>query len=574
MAGLRRWYTLLPAAILCIPLALHADVISLTDGSVIECKIINSSVVKNNKQYVEIENEKKERKEIALDQIAAIYKGETSWEIRERNMKWYEGQIPKLKDEWESQASLAKQCKQRKLDEQHLTHAKKAYELRKAEAKDNMEAHLAMARWLEKELSLFDEAQGEYRMVYEIKKEKAGDKDSEHYNLGTECEKRSLYDEAEAEFTRALELNPKHSMAKKGLERLKQIREVLVNPVLFRTVKDQMKSAVAYYKAKPNGDGSYGSDVTEAGVQGHRAQACLCGMGLLAQWEFEGADKPEILKTVPKELEKCLAFVLGAPEEKKALRGPDVWGNVWSVAFLAQCLKKHQFKGQKEAITKKIESCYGALTRLQGPDGGWSYYDFARNKSAAFVTAAAIVHMHDAKKAGVPIPDQIYQRAVNCLKGCKQSDGIFMYATGTRQTVEGSQGRAPLCEMALHLAGQGSKPQIQGAIENFFKYRHILTAVKGKRGTHMGKGGTAPYYYLFGHYWAARAIKQLDKSAQNNYLAKLRDVLLPDQEGDGCFWDFPMPKHHKEYGSALAGITLHQIATMEPTGDPKLNPGR
>jgi hypothetical protein len=569
MAGLRA-----TVAFLAFTTFLYADVVSLKDGSVIECKITNSSVVKNNQQFIEIENEKKEKREIPVDQIAAIYKGETSWEARERNMKWYNDQKDKVKDTWAAHASFAKQCKQRKLDDQHLTHARKAYEMRKAEAKDDMEAHDQMARWLEKELSLFDEAQGEYRLVYEKKLEKAKDKDSEHYNLGKWCETKALYDEAEKEYNEAIKLNAKNTMAKQGLDRLKQIREVLVNPQLFRTVKDQMKSAVAFYKTKGNPDGSYGSDVVEAGVQGHRAQAALCGLGLIAQWEFDGADKPDVLKTIPREIDKVLAFIIGAPEEKKALRGPDVWGNVWSIAFLTQCYKKQQFKAQKDQIKAKIDACYGALTRLQGPDGGWSYYDFARNTSTSFVTAAAIIHMHDAKKAGIPIPDQIYQRAVNCLKGCKQSDGIFMYATGTRQTVEGSQGRATVCETALYLAGQASKAQIQNAVENFFKYRHILSAVKGKAGTHMGTGGTAPYYYLFGHYWCARAIKQLDKSVQNAYLAKLRDVLLPDQEGDGCMWDFPLPKHHKEYGSALGGLTLYQIATLEPTGDAKLNPGR
>jgi hypothetical protein len=111
-------------------------------------------------------------------------------------------------------------------------------------------------------------------------------------------------------------------------------------------------------------------------------------------------------------------------------------------------------------------------------------------------------------------------------------------------------------------------------VENFFKYRHILSAVKGKAGTHMGTGGTAPYYYLFGHYWCARAIKHLDKGMQNGYLAKLRDVLLPDQESDGSIWDFPLPKHHKEYGSAFGGLTMYQIATLEKPEDSKLNQQR
>jgi hypothetical protein len=570
MVGLLRVLTVLSA----LSLPVWADVVSLKDGSVIECKITNSSVVKNNQQFIEIENEKREKREIPVDQIAAIYKGETSWEARERNMKWYDGQKDKVKDTWQGHTSVAKECKRRKLDEQHLLHAKKAYELRKAEAKDDMDAHDQMARWLEKELFLFDEAQGEYRLVYEKKKEQAKDKDSDHYNLGKWCETKSLYDEAEEEYNTALKLNEKNSMAKTGLERLRQIREVLVNPALFRTVKDEVKSAVGYFKAKGNPDGSYGSDVVEAGVQGHRAQASLCGMGLIMQWEFEAADKADASKKIPPEVEKCLKFVLGSPEERKALRGPDVWGNCWVIAFLSQCYKKPQFKAQKDEIKKKIEAEYAALQRQMGPDGGWSYYDFSKNTSMSFLTAATIIHMFDAKKAGIPIPEQTLQRAVACLKAQNQGGGVWMYRTTVKQTIEGSQGRAAVCEMAMMLAGQGSKQAIQVAVDNFFKYRHILAAVKGKRGTHMGTGGTAPYYYLYGHYWTARAIKQLDKSVQNGYLSKLRDIILQDQEADGCLWDFPLPKHHKEYGSAMGSMILYEIGTLEKQESPKLNQGK
>jgi hypothetical protein len=243
---------------------------------------------------------------------------------------------------------------------------------------------------------------------------------------------------------------------------------------------------------------------------------------------------------------------------------------------LTTCYKKYQFKSQKEEIKKKIEAEYAALQRQMGPDGGWSYYDFCKNTSMAFLTAAILVHMKDAEKAGIPIPDQTFQRALSCLKGHDQNNGVWMYRTTVPQTVEGSQGRACVCEMALAAAGVGNKQRIQLAVENFFKYRHILAALKGKQGTHdYSKGGTAPYYYLYGHYWCARAIKQLDKSVQNGYLDKLRGIILQDQENDGCVWDFPIPKHHKEYGSAFGALIMYQIATLEnPNAGPKLNQGK
>jgi tetratricopeptide (TPR) repeat protein len=569
---MRRW--LATAAVFSTATALWADIVTLKDGSVIECKIVKTGVVKDNKGYIVVEDEKKAQREIAQEEIAAIYPGETSWEARARNLKWYGDQKPKVKETWQGHASFSKQCRQRKLDAEAAAHAAKSYELRKAEAKDDMEAHDQMARWLERELNLFDQAAEEYRIVYQFKKEKAADKPAERCNLGRWCETKSLFAEAEAEYKEALRLDPKSTTAARGLEKLNQIREVQVHPAIFRTVKEQVLTAVGTFRSKQAGDGAYGADVTEAGVQGHRGMSGIMGLALVAAWEVEGIDRPDATKAAPRDLERVLDFMLGSQEEKKALRGPDVWGNVWSIGFLTRCYRKPAFKARKEMIRAKIESNMAALTRMLGPDGGWMYYDFAKSTSASFVGQAAINHMIDAREAGIPIAEQTLQRAVSHLRSTKQSPGIFMYRTGVRQTVEGSAARAPGCEMALLRAGQGSPADLAAAVDNFFKYRHIIEKIKGKKGTHMGAGGTAPYYFLYGHYWCARAVKELDPGMQAGYLARMRDLLLRDQDGDGTFSDWPVTKPCKEYGSALGALSLFELGTLKRVEGKTANLGR
>lgn len=87
----------------------------------------------------------------------------------------------------------------------------------------------------------------------------------------------------------------------------------------------------------------------------------------------------------------------------------------------------------------------------------------------------------------------------------------------------------------------------------------MIQKIKGQRGTHIGEGRTAPYYYLYGHYWMARAIKALDRPMRNAYLERLRDAILADQEKDGTFWDWPMFRHHRTCGTALGAMCLYQI---------------
>jgi tetratricopeptide (TPR) repeat protein len=568
MPASRRWLWTLALAASVGPAA-RADILALKDGSVVECRIVNSAVVKNNKQYLRIEDEKKAQREIPVEDVAAIYPGKPSWEIRAENLAWYEKEKTKERDKWGKEFSLAKECKRRKLDEQSVAHFKKACELRKPEIKSGADRE-KFARWLEKDCGLFDEALAEYLAVYTEMKGAAASSAAEHFKLGSWCEKHSLYDEADAEYQEVLKLDPKYSMASRGIERLKQLRETVVNAPIFRTVKEEMAQGIGFYSGKITGEGAYGSDVSEAGIQGLRAMTSLCGMGLIANWEFDAVDKPDAAKTLPKELAKALEFVLGHPEEKKALRGPDVWGAIYGIEFLSMILKKDAVRSKKDAIRAKIEACIGALQRMQSPDGGWAYYNHNHNRPNSFLTAPAILALRAAEREGIAVSPDLIKRAAASVQSQRQGDGVFMYKGGARQSPEGSCGRAPLCELALLAAGVGSVQQVQFAVDSFFKYRHILEKIKGKKGTHIGSGATAPYYFLIGHWYAARAIKALDKSLQSAYIPKLRDLVLACQETDNSWWDTPLEKDCKIYGTAMGVLTLYHLATLgNDLGPPK-----
>jgi hypothetical protein len=133
------------------------------------------------------------------------------------------------------------------------------------------------------------------------------------------------------------------------------------------------------------------------------------------------------------------------------------------------------------------------------------YYDFARNSSAAFVTSAMLVGMELARREGIGPDAPLMDRAIAHLKRVRLGDANFTYRTGVRLPIEGNAARGPLCELALAMVGQGNPDSLRMAVDNFFKYRHIIQKIKGQRGTHVGQGRTAPYYYLYGHYWVSRS---------------------------------------------------------------------
>jgi hypothetical protein len=66
----------------------------------------------------------------------------------------------------------------------------------------------------------------------------------------------------------------------------------------------------------------------------------------------------------------------------------------------------------------------------------------------------------------------------------------------------------------------------------------------------------AGYFYYYGHWYSAQCI-ELIPSEERPYLKEhLAHILLPLQERDGSWWDYPFYNYHQQYGTAMAVMTL------------------
>jgi hypothetical protein len=66
----------------------------------------------------------------------------------------------------------------------------------------------------------------------------------------------------------------------------------------------------------------------------------------------------------------------------------------------------------------------------------------------------------------------------------------------------------------------------------------------------------AGYFYYYGHYYAARCVSLLPDDEQPEYRKLVADLIVPKQEADGSWWDFPFYTYHQPYGTAFAVMTL------------------
>jgi len=203
--------------------------------------------------------------------------------------------------------------------------------------------------------------------------------------------------------------------------------------------------------------------------------------------------------------------------------------------------------------------------------GGWNYYDFDVGAASpsmeptSFGTAAGLVALWEAKQAGLNVPQKMIDRAIHRMVEMRLPNGAYLYGVDSRYVPRaafnlprGSVGRTQACNFSL-LLWQNPKigeKEIMAGFELFEKEHDFLQMGRQRPIPHDSWYATAPYYYYFGHYYAARLVEGLKGDARDKYAKVVADGVLKYQESDGSWWDFPMWDFHKPYGTAFAVMTL------------------
>jgi hypothetical protein len=255
---------------------------------------------------------------------------------------------------------------------------------------------------------------------------------------------------------------------------------------------------------------------------------------------------------------------------------PDVLYNIWAHLYGIQAfVRMHGRLPKDEKRRHKIEALireqYDLMGRYESVDGGWGYYDFRvgsqkpATDSTSFMTAAALVAFHQAKDIGVPPPEKLVKRAIDSIHRQRKPDFSYLYGEYLKwyptmgiNRPGGSLGRSQACNLALRL---WSDKQITDTVlitwlDRLFARNLWLDMGRKRPIPHESYFQVAGYFFYFGHYYAALCVEQLPQAERPFYQDQLAHVLLPLQEKDGSWWDFPLYNYHQQYGTAFALMSL------------------
>ena len=117
------------------------------------------------------------------------------------------------------------------------------------------------------------------------------------------------------------------------------------------------------------------------------------------------------------------------------------------------------------------------------------------------------------------------------MKLSRTPEGHIAYAASrpTREDpamMPGAIGRMVAVETVRSQAGEENDEALRVALAAFFKHWNELEKRRSQNGTHDPPYGVAPYYFFYGHGYAAEAIEELPEAERAAWREKLLDRLF------------------------------------------------
>ncbi len=242
-----------------------------------------------------------------------------------------------------------------------------------------------------------------------------------------------------------------------------------------------------------------------------------------------------------------------------------IWGHSYALEFFCHLRALKRVGDHGKEIDQWITKLVDILVAEEVPGGGWNYANHSRH--ASFVTAPVTQALLFAVAQGEKVPAEVLARARSALEQSRTESGAFVYAGTVRPQVDsrlpGSAARSAACEATLYLMNASTQKSLHSAIDAFAEYWEELEKRRKKSGTHEGEYRIAPYYFYYGHRYAAQAIELLPPEKRPAERERLLKLILKTRDDDGTWNDRIFPRS-RNYGTAAIVLALLGERTPVP----------
>ncbi|NLE40005.1 MAG: hypothetical protein GX621_18465, partial [Pirellulaceae bacterium] len=353
-----------------------------------------------------------------------------------------------------------------------------------------------------------------------------------------------------------------------------------ITPPTAEAIDEAIVRGIDFLVARQEKNGAWGSaqrtksyNIYAPAPGAHHAfRAAVTSLCISALIE-SGDSRPEVVAAIDR-AEAWLFEHLPSVRRANADALYNTWGHAYSIRALVRMHGRHADDPDKQKRIKElIEQQIDMLERYECVDGGWLYYDMVAytkqpsGSSMSFVTATVLVALAEARDLGIGIdiaPKSI-EKAVESLR--RQRLGDFSYLYGEYLKMQparyinrsaGSIGRSQACNLAMYLwkDEKTTLPVVRTWLDRLFVQQMWFDVARKRPIAHESWMQISGYFYYYGHFYAAGCIELLPPEERPYFQQHLAHIILPLQEKDGSWWDYPFYDYHQQYGTAYALMTL------------------
>jgi prenyltransferase beta subunit len=301
-------------------------------------------------------------------------------------------------------------------------------------------------------------------------------------------------------------------------------------------VDDAILAGLNFLISQQNDDGTF-----RTAEQGRWVGVCsLVGLALLSRGVRSGVGPAGIA------LRKTAQYVLSQVQGSGFLsalshtsHGP-MYDHGFGTLFLAEMLGTDD----ELDIRPKLVSAVRLIRDTQNPQGGWRYNPAPEDADLS-VTVCQMMALRAARNAGLGVPKQTIDQAVDYVRRCQNPDGGFMYQ------VRGGESRFPLTAaaiVALYSAGIYEGEEIDAAVN------YLSSNLAGNNSLERNN------FFFYAHYYSIQAFWLRGGPQWDGWYKSLKRILLGLRGARGGWFDY----NSTEYGTAMACLILNMPRNLLP----------
>jgi Prenyltransferase and squalene oxidase repeat len=318
------------------------------------------------------------------------------------------------------------------------------------------------------------------------------------------------------------------------------------NAAMANEITPELDSAIqrglAFLITEQEPDGSFGSSRFGKNI----AVTALSCIALMADGSLPGRGP------YAKQVELGLEFVLSCSTEtgllaSESANGP-MYGHGFATLFLGEVYGMTRGGGDT-ALSKRVHDALvkacTLIERSQNAEGGWRYNPVPYDADVS-VTICQIMALRSARNAGIEVPKEVIDKAVEYVRKCQNNDGGFRY-----QVQQGFSAwpRSAAGVASLYYAGIYKDEVIDRGLSYL-----VDNAMPGSPNVQQA-------HYFYGHYYAVQTMYLAGGESWATWWPAIRTELLNRQTNDGSWAD---PSVGPSYGTSMALIVLQMPKRFLP----------